>query len=130
MLKSLTALITVLAFAALAINHPARSQSATQGVWSEKARLLEPRGEVAAASVDGRIYLLGGSALGEDAQTLNEEYDPGADRWRVRAPMPRGLSHVGAVGMNGKIYVVGGFIRNVHLGAQDAAFEYDPAKDT
>jgi len=123
-MKLLTALIIVLTLAA---------QSSTQsnkGVWSEKAQMLEPRGEVAAATVDGKIYVLGGSALGNDAQTLNEEYDPATDRWRVRAAMPRGLSHVGAVGMNGKIYVVGGFIRNVHMGAQDAALEYDPAKDT
>src|SRR2546425_11517599 len=129
-MKSLAALAIVLANVTFAANGPARSQSRTQGVWSEKARLPEPRGEVAAAVVDGKIYVLGGSALGDDAQRLNEEYDPAADRWRVRAPMPRGLSHVGAAGMNGKIYVAGGFIRNVHMGAQDAALEYDPAKDT
>ena len=129
-MKSLTALTIVLAFVALATHRLARSQSSAQGLWSEKTRLLEPRGEVAAAAVDGKIYVLGGSALGEDAQTLIEEYNPATDRWRVRAPMPRGLSHVGAVGMNGKIYVVGGFTRNVHMGAQDVAFEYDPARDT
>jgi len=129
-MRSLTALTIVLAFVVLATNRPARSQSSTRGVWSEKTRLLEPRGEVAAAAVGGKIYVLGGSALGEDAQTLNEEYNPATDRWRLRAPMPRGLSHVGAVGMNGKIYVVGGFTRNVHMDAQDAALEYDPAKDT
>src|SRR3989442_7402482 len=124
LLTLLTPLIIVLALAA-----QSNTQSNTQGVWSEKARMLEPRGEVAAATIDGKIYVLGGSALGDDAQTLNEEYDPATDRWRVRAAMPRGLSHVGAVGMNGRIYVVGGFIRNVHMGAQDAALEYDPAKD-
>ena len=32
--------------------------------------------------------------------------------------------------MNGKIYVVGGFTRNVHMGALDVAFEYDPGRDT
>src|SRR5205085_11410419 len=102
--------------AALA-NRGAQSQSGTQGVWTEKAHLPEPRGEVAAAAAGGKIYVLGGSALGEDAQTLNEEYDPAADRWRVRAPMPRGLSHVGAVGMNGRIPVVGGFVGHVPMGA-------------
>src|SRR5215831_3858193 len=124
-MKLLTALITVLALAA-----QSNTPSNTQGVWSEKAQMLEPRGEVAAATVGGKIYVLGGSALGNDAQTLTEEYDPATDRWRVRAPMPRGLSHVGAVGMNGKIYVVGGFIRNVHMDAQNVALEYDPATDT
>ena len=129
-MKTLTVLTIVVSVLALATNRPAQSQSGARGVWSEKRRLLEPRGEVAAAEAGGKIYVLGGSALGEDAQTLNEVYDPATDRWSVRAPMPRGLSHVGAAGMNGKIYVVGGFIRNVHMGAQDAALEYDPAKDT
>src|SRR2546425_10690868 len=105
-------------------------QSAGQGKWSEKARLPEPRGEVGVATVNGKIYVLGGSALGRDDQTLVEEYDPATDRWRVRAPMPRGLSHAGAVGMNGKIYVIGGFTRNVHMGALDVVFEYDPANDS
>ena len=82
-MKLLTALIIVLTLAA---------QSSTQsnkGVWSEKAQMLEPRGEVAAATVDGKIYVLGGSALGNDAQTLNEEYDPTTNAWRGRAPIGR-----------------------------------------
>ena len=44
--------------------------------------------------------------------------------------MPHALSHAGAAALNGKIYVVGGFLRNVHLDAQNLAFEYDPAADT
>src|SRR5438094_460693 len=92
-------------------------QSPGSGKWSEKARLPEPRGELGVATVNGKIYVLGGSALGVDAQTLNEEYDPATDKWRQRAPIPQGVSHAGAVGMNGKIYVVGGFTRNVHMGA-------------
>jgi N-acetylneuraminic acid mutarotase len=43
--------------------------------------------------------------------------------------MPQGLSHAGAVGMNGKLYAVGGFTANVHAGALAVAFEYDPATD-
>ena len=43
--------------------------------------------------------------------------------------MPGPLSHPGAVALDGKIYVVGGFLRNVHLDAQDAVFEYDVAAD-
>ena len=129
-MKSLAALAIVLTFVTLAATGSVGSQSSTQGVWSEKARLPEPRGEVAAAAVDGKIYVLGGSASGNDAQTLNEEYTPATDRWRVRAPMPSGLSHVGAAGMNGKIYVVGGFTRNVHMDARDVAFEYDPATNS
>src|SRR5262249_30283575 len=52
----------------------AQPQSTGQGKWSEKARLPEPRGEVAVATVNGKIYVLGGSARGRDDQPLNEEY--------------------------------------------------------
>jgi N-acetylneuraminic acid mutarotase len=31
--------------------------------------------------------------------------------------------------LNGKIYVVGGFVANVHVGAVNRVFEYDPAAD-
>ena len=44
--------------------------------------------------------------------------------------MPGPLSHPGAVGLNGKIYVVGGFLRNVHLDAQPSVFEFDPAANS
>jgi N-acetylneuraminic acid mutarotase len=43
--------------------------------------------------------------------------------------MPKGLSHVGAAALGGQLYAVGGFINVVHVGAQDAAFAYDPASD-
>src|SRR5438034_7385376 len=123
-------LVVLMIIACLMTAVLARPQSAGQGKWSEKARLPGPRGEVAVALLNGKIYVLGGSARGRDDQQLVEEYDPATDHWRQRAPMPRGLSHAGAVGMNGKIYVAGGFTRNVHMGALDAAFEYDPASDT
>src|SRR2546422_2731019 len=123
-------LVVLMIIACLMTAVLARPQSAGQGKWSEKARLPEPRGEVAVALLNGKIYALGGSARGRDDQQLVEEYDPATDRWRERAPMPRGLSHAGVVGMNGKIYVAGGFTRNVHMGALDVSFEYDPASDT
>ena len=77
-----------------------------------------------------KIYVLGGIAPGRVYQPLNQEYDPVTDRWRERAPLPRALNHAGATGLNGKIYVVGGFTAEGHGGPLDAVFEYDPATDT
>ena len=45
----------------------------------------------------------GGYADGFVDQPFNEEYDPATNSWRGRAPMLRGLNHVGAVGLNGKV---------------------------
>ena len=102
--------------------------AAADGTWSEKARLGEQRTE-AAAFVGGKMYVFGGMARGQDSSPLNQEYDPKTDRWRERAPMPHALSHPGVAALNGKIFIVGGFLRNVHLDAQDLVFEYDAAAD-
>ena len=126
-------LFEILTSVVIAAGLTASSQTAparAQGVWSEKARLGEQRTEAAVVFLNGKIYMLGGMARGQDSHTLNQEYDPATDRWRERAPMPHALSHAGAAALNGKIYVVGGFLRNVHLDAQSLAFEYDPAADT
>src|SRR5215212_10176246 len=56
--------------------------------------------------------------------------DVKADRWRDRAPLPMEMSHAGVAALNGKVYVVGGFLRNVHLYAQPYGFEYDPARNS
>ena len=110
---------------------PAQSKSTrAEGTWSTKAPLLTQRTEVAVVEQDGKIYVLGGTALGKTASQLNQEYDPAEDRWRDRAPIPLGTSHAGVAGYNGKIYVIGGFTANVHVGALDRVFEYDVATDT
>jgi N-acetylneuraminic acid mutarotase len=74
------------------------------------------------------MYVLGGYADGNVAQPLNEEYDPATDMWRERAPMPRGGNHVAAVGLDGKLYAIGGFtLQNADAFADVSA--YDPATD-
>jgi len=114
----------------LVVAGPAQSQSTgAQGKWSTKAPLPTQRAEVAVTASDGRIYALGGTALGKTASQLNQEYDPAADRWRDRAPIPQGTSHAGIAGYNGKMYVIGGFTANVHVGALDKVFEYDLSTD-
>ena len=40
------------------------------------------------------------------------------------------MTHAGVVGFNGKLYAIGGFTKDVHVGALDFVFEYDPATDT
>jgi hypothetical protein len=105
-------------------------QAAGGGTWSEKARLLDLRSEVASAFVNGKVYIIGGLARNQEASALNQEYDPASDIWRERRSMPQPLSHPNATVLNGKIYVVGGFMAQVHVGAQNAAFEYDPVAET
>src|ERR1700722_124098 len=111
---------------------PAQSEgSATPGTWTAKAPMPAVRNEVAAAAVDGEIYVLGGSVgAGQADFARNEEDDPATDTWRVRAPLPRGANHMSAVAANGKVYAFGGFAGAQHHDAVDRAFEYDPAADS
>src|SRR5207342_3198272 len=87
------------------------------------------RNEVTLAAVGERIHVIGGS-LKNVAVTYHDEYDPASDSWRSRAPLPKGLDHIGAAALNGKIIAVGGFIASTHKDGQPDVFEYDPRADS
>jgi len=94
-----------------------------------KAPLPTKRFEVGAVAVGGKFFVLAGESNGEQATTLNTEYDPVTNRWHELAPIPHVTSHPGVAAGNAKIYVLGGFTGVPHTGAMDIAFEYDIAKD-
>src|SRR5580704_4872823 len=122
-----------LALLGLAAAGPAWSQVAEgQGTWTVKSPMPGgPRAEMPAVAVDGKIYVIGGSAKGVGYEIArNEEYDPATDHWRLRAPMPRGLNHIGATALDGKLYSAGGFTSPGHHDPSDAFFSYDPSTDT
>lgn len=108
---------------------PAQSDE-SRGSWTARAPLPFPRSETAVVALDGKIYVLGGTAQGKYDSTLNQEYDPATDRWRDRAPLPHGQGHIGAVALSHKLYAIGGFTGNVHLAPVDLVFAYDPASDS
>ena len=64
------------------------------------------RTEVAVAEVSGKIYVVGG--FGGEREL--EIYDPQSDRWSRGAPVARALHHAAAVGLGGKLYVIGGYV--------------------
>jgi hypothetical protein len=68
---------------------------------------------VAVATDTGKVYVLGGmDGVGGSPLTANEMYDPVTDAWTTRAALPTGRQMLGAVFLNGKIYVVGGTDKN------------------
>jgi N-acetylneuraminic acid mutarotase len=98
------------------------------GAWITKAGMIHSRSEVGVGEVNGKMYVLGGYADGNVAQTLNEEYDPDKDMWYERAPLPRGGNHIAAVGLDGNLYAIGGFSeQNANAFADVSA--YDPQTD-
>jgi N-acetylneuraminic acid mutarotase len=114
------------------------AQDAATGAWSKKAPMRHARNELQAATVNGKIYAIGGgyTEMKDGKPTDNitsgttEEYDPGSDTWRERAPMPEGGTHNGIAVLDGKIYIAGGFAGNRHTLPQAALYSYQPATDT
>ena len=98
--------------------------------WMLKGTMPYHRGEIAVAAVDDKIYVLTGSAPGTQANGFAQEYDSTTGTWRDLPLMPSIASHPGAAAVGGKIYVVGGFVANVHIGAVDRVFEFDPASES
>ncbi len=94
--------------------------------WTARTPMTTPRSSFAAASVNGKVYVMGGKTTGSSVDSL-EEYDPNTDSWTFKAPMPGGTrsGHVAAA-VDGKVYVTGGYAS----GAADWNGEYDPATDT
>lgn len=96
------------------------------------------RTEVAAAALDGKIYVVGGFEKPSLGNVLHlsitpslEVYDPVADQWTAKAPLPIGLHHVGIGVAGGRLYVIGGYSRSALSVWNSVAtvYAYDPATD-
>lgn len=98
------------------------------GRWQARAPLPVALQVSAAATVDGKIYVFGGHIPGSDgdgARRFTFEYDPAADAWTARAPMPTARDQAPAAVVGGKAYVLGGSIE-CHCRALDDNEEYTP----
>ena len=99
--------------------------------WAYGPQLPLPNNHGMAASVNGKIYLIGGQLQADDPPNSNSyvntvyELDPSVGVWATKAPMPTARSSGVAVVHNGRIYVAGG---RLPRGADFAV--YDPAADT
>ena len=86
------------------------------------------RDHMGVAVVDGRIHAIAGRMDSYDFNTgLNAVYDPKADGWSFRAPLPTPRSGVSAVYHKGRIVVFGGEATGKVFGTNEA---YDPKTDT
>src|SRR5574339_509865 len=109
------------------------------GAWRTAAPATMKRTEVAAATVGGKIYVVGGFEEPSFGNVLHfaitsavEEYDPLTDRWSTKAPMPVGLHHVGIGVVGGRLYVIGGYNKSGLSVWNPVAtvYAYDPSMDS
>lgn len=103
------------------------------GAWRAIAPLPRACGAIACVAFGGKVHAIGG-AIGDTFATKQSVdwhivYDPKADKWESRAPMPLGRDHTGTLAAGTVIHVIGGrvdsFLTNSNL-----HHVYDPAKDT
>ena len=100
--------------------------------WTNRAPMPTPRSHFAIATFKntaGRtiIYVIGGLTNG-NATAVVEAYDPVANTWVRKAPMPSPRFQTnGATVIGGKIYVVGGWRDRHDISPWGGFFEYTPA---
>ncbi|HEY1267042.1 MAG TPA: kelch repeat-containing protein [Candidatus Binatia bacterium] len=98
--------------------------------WQTATPLPVPLNHVMPAAVGGKVYVIGGQTSEQSdpgkAGFVNTvyEYDPAANRWTTKAPMPAARSGGAAAVVGGKIYVAGGRPPAGHHFAV-----YDPSAD-
>lgn len=83
--------------------------------WEARAPLPSVRSGHGLVVVNGRFWAMGGEtgwyvngALTGTVHGQMESYDPKADSWQSHAPMPTPRHGLGAVAIEGRIYVAGG----------------------
>jgi N-acetylneuraminic acid mutarotase len=95
------------------------------GGWAIRRPMPHARYGAFVATVNNKLYVIGGLVNQNTSVSYNEEYDPVNDTWISRAPMPtaRGLGVCAVV--NNKIYCIGGVrARNSPI---ESVNVYDPA---
>jgi Kelch motif len=100
--------------------------------WERIAPLPAACGSVACVALGGLLHGIGG-AIGDTSEAKRSVdwhlvYDPKADRWEHRAPLPTGRDHVGALAVGNLIHVIGGRVNSFHTNS-NLHHRYDPAQD-
>lgn len=100
--------------------------------WRRIAPLPAPCGSMACITHAGLVHCIGG-AIGDTTETKKSvdwhlTYDPRADRWSRRGPMPTGRDHTGVAVNAGLIHIIGGRVDSFNTNS-NLHHVYDPAAD-
>ncbi len=116
------------------------SAVALENSWIEKASMPTARAFLGVASVDGKIYAIGGdngTAMGNlgnpfwhshDIVNVCEEYDPASDTWVRRNSMPTARAGLAVAVFQGEIYCIGGRTQDSYSTGVNEV--YNPATDS
>ncbi len=96
-----------------------------QPQWQYRSSMPTARQGMAAAALNGNIYVIGGAQTGHNALNIVEAYDVQHDSWQTGiAPLNNARTSAAAVALQNKIYLFGG--RN-HHNLISTVEVYDPA---
>jgi N-acetylneuraminic acid mutarotase len=102
--------------------------------WDKAAPFPEASEELYGIAANGKFYVFGGLAAAWTPKALVYEYDPATDQWTKKKNMALASHHVALAELNGKIYVIGGFVKPASGPTAwvpiDNVWEYDPAADS
>lgn len=108
----------------------ALAATAQTGVWSTNVAAVSSRALGAAATVGGKVYMVGGGNYSCGVNSSLQAYDPVANAWTNLANMPTARYEFGATELNGQLYAIGG---NPGCGSAASAIRavevYDPVSN-
>jgi N-acetylneuraminic acid mutarotase len=148
---TLLLVLVFLAASCLSVSKPAFSSASgvAENTWTQKAPMPTARGGLGVATVNGKIYAIGGSiqnvynspSSSWEIVGTNEEYDPATNTWTTKKPMPTPRLYFATAVYQDKICCFGGLIGLGQFPYQDtdilltghlwsnATEVYDPATD-
>jgi N-acetylneuraminic acid mutarotase len=95
--------------------------------WDTLQPMVEARGSIGAAVVDGRLVVVGG----ESPTTVHgavQAYDIAADRWAGLPDLPRPRHGAGVAAVGDVLYVIHGSDATTHVGSTAAVDVLDPPR--
>jgi uncharacterized repeat protein (TIGR01451 family) len=101
--------------------------------WERRAPMPQEAANAGTATLDGKLYSVGGHSLDGLFLNLNTHnqvrvYDPAQNTWTQAAALPQSMAGLALVGINGRLYAFGG---SDELGLTlNTTWEYDPVSNT
>jgi N-acetylneuraminic acid mutarotase len=112
-------------------NPNASDESTDSPYWVIRAAIPTPRQEIYPGLLDNQIYVVGGFDTSGGMTDAAEVFDPSTNTWSSIPNLPEARHHIGLVGVNGKMYGIGGFVvENSSWVVRGDVFEYDPASSS
>src|SRR5262249_25746540 len=79
------------------------------GHWMMLTAMPTARQEVAAAALQGRVWVIGGLGKTGDPVATVEAFDPKTNEWTSHAALPVPVHHAAAAVVGDRLFVIGGY---------------------